>query len=88
MIAGSATDDVEHFEDRHAAADELRERPRKARHANLMKERPENRELQLPAIRESFAAGRAQKSANTEEYSQGTPDEKIPIAAHEIAYVN
>ena len=65
-IAGGPAHDVEHFEDRNAAADELRKGARKTGHANLMNERTENRELELPAIPELLAARRTQKGAHAE----------------------
>ena len=49
VITGGAADDVEHFQDRHAAADELREGAGETRHADLVNERTEDRQLQLPA---------------------------------------
>ena len=63
VIAGGAADDVEHFQDRHAAADELRKGARETRHANLVNERPKDRQLQLPAIAELLAACGTQESS-------------------------
>ena len=89
VIAGGAAHDVEHFEDRNAAADQLREGARKTRHANLMNERPEDRAASVSSDRaELFAAGRAQKSANAEDRAADTEDEEIPFAADEIADVD
>ena len=88
MIAGRTAHDVEHFEDRNATADQLREGPRKAGHANLMNKRTENRELEFPTIPELFATSRAQKSANAEDRAPNTEDKEVPLRTNKVTNID
>src|SRR5260370_13439504 len=56
VITGGATDNLQHFQNWYAAADELSKGPRETRHANFVRERAEHRQFQLPAVGELLAA--------------------------------
>src|SRR5438128_12481626 len=88
MIAGRTTNDVEHFQDRNAAADQLGKGPRKTRHANLMNERTEDRQLEFPTVPQLFAAGRTQKRANAKDSASDTGHDDVPLSANKIADIN
>src|SRR5947207_9810505 len=62
--------------------------PGKTRHANLMNERAENRQLELPTVPKLFAASRTQKCANTEERACHGSEKDIPFPADKITDIN
>ena len=79
MVARRAAHDVEHFQDRHAAADQLSKGSGEARHADLMHERSEDRELEFPPVTQLAAARRAQEGADTENSATDSEDHEIPF---------
>src|ERR1700692_4076702 len=88
MISRRPTDDVEHLKDRHATADKLGEGARKSRHANLVHERPENWQFELPAIGEYLAPFGAHKGAQPKDCSANPQNEEIPASTHKITDVD
>ena len=88
MITGGATDNLQHFQNWDATANELSERARKTRHANLMHERSEHRQLQFPAVGQLLPALGMEKGTDSKNQGTDTDQEEIPFAADEIADID
>src|SRR5262249_53491153 len=88
VITSRAADDIEHFQDRDTAANELRKRSSKSRHANLVHERTEHRQLQLPAIGKLFTFVRKQERAKSEDARGDAEHQKVPLAPNKLADVD
>jgi hypothetical protein len=88
MVAGGTADNVEHFQNRHAAADELRKGPGEPRHANFMHKWSEDRQLEFPAIAQLATPGGAQEGADTEDRATDSENHEIPVRSKKITQVD
>ena len=88
MVTGRAAHDVEHLQNWHTAANELGKCPRKSRHTNLVHERTEHRQLELPSIGKLFTALGAQKGADTENRADHAGRKDVPAGANEITDID
>ena len=88
MITRSAGDDVDDFQNWNTAANQLRESARETRHTDLVDERTEDRQLQLPAIPDCLPRFERRKVRMPKKTPATIADQDVPIAANELADVD